>query len=136
MSPTPIRQFGFGTIGGMLRGRLLTESLRIGAEPAVPDLVVRRLGRVDVSSSASETQPKVWTFLDFEAPSKHADEPAAALAAALLPDDGWYANSEVGDEDAVIFAGRVFRYAKGDTAARQEARAHGLAAGTPEHKLD
>jgi len=115
---------------------MLTESLRIGAELAVPDLVVRRLGRVDVSSSASETQPKVWTFLDFEAPDEHAGELAAALAAALLADDGWYANFEVGDQDVVIFAGKVFRYAKGDTAARQEARAYGLAAGTPEHQLD
>jgi len=120
----------------MLRGRLLTESLRIGAELAVPDLVVRRLGRVDVSSSASATQPKVWTFLDFEAPDERAGELAATLASALLTDDGWYANFEVGDQDVVIFAGKVFRYAKGDTAARQEARAYGLAAGTPEHQLD
>src|SRR5450756_2547730 len=83
----------------MLRGRLLTESLRVGAELAVPDLLVRRVGRVDVSSSASTTQPKVWTFLDFEAPDERADELAAALASALLPDDGWYANFEVADED-------------------------------------
>ena len=131
-----IRQFGYGIIGGMLRGRLLTESLQIGAELAVPDLVVRRLGRVDVSSSASATQPKTWTFLGFEAPDERADELAAALASTLLADDGWYANFEVGDQDVVIFANTVFQYAKGDTTARQRARAYGLTAGTPEHQLD
>jgi len=120
----------------MLRGRLLTESLRVGTELAVQDLVVRRVGRVDVSSSASATQPKVWTFLDFEAPDDRADELAVALASALLPDDGWYANFEVGDEDVVVFANRVFRYVKGDHAARHEALVYGRTAGTPEHQLD
>jgi hypothetical protein len=89
-----------------------------------------------VSASASATQPKVWTFLDFEAPDDRADELAAALAAALLPDDAWYANFEVGDEDVIVFANRVFRYKKDDHAARSEALAYGRAAGTPEHQLD
>jgi hypothetical protein len=120
----------------MLRGRLLTESLRVGSELAVPDLLLRRVGRADVSSSASATQPKVWTFLDFEAPDDRADELAAALAAALLPDDGWYANFEVGDQDVVVFANRVFRYTKGDAAGRHEAVVYGRDAGTPEHQLD
>jgi hypothetical protein len=120
----------------MLRGRLLTESLRVGSVLAVPDLVVRRLGREDVSSSASATQPKVWTYLDFEAPDDRADELAAALASALLVDGGWYANFEVGDEDVVVFADRVFRYTKGDRAAWQEALAHARSVGVPEQQLD
>jgi hypothetical protein len=33
---------------------------------------------------------------------------AVALAAALLPDDGWYANFEVANEDVAVFANRVF----------------------------
>ena len=120
----------------MLRGRLLTESLRVGSELAIPDLGVRRVGRQDVSASASATQPKVWSFLDFEAPDDRADELAAALASALLPDDGWYANFEIGDEDVVVFANRVFRYNKRDHAARDEVLAYGRAAGTPQHQLD
>jgi hypothetical protein len=120
----------------MLRGRLLTESLRVGTELAVPDLRVIRVGRQDVSSSASATQPTVWTFIDFEAPDHRADQLATGLASALLPDDGWYANFEVGDEDVVVFANRVFRYTKGDQAAREEALAYGRAAGTPAHQLD
>jgi len=130
-APAPVRHYR-----SMLRGRLLTESLRVGTELAVQDLVVRRVGRVDVSSSASATQPKVWTFLDFEAPDDRADELAVALASALLPDDGWYANFEVGDEDVVVFANRVFRYVKGDQAARHEVLVYGRTAGTPEHQLD
>lgn len=112
------------------------ESLRVGAELIADDLTVRRLGREDVSASASGTQPKVWAFLDFEAPDERAEELAATLAAALLADDGWYANFEVGDEHVVVFADKVFRYVKGDRAAHREAVAYALAAGTPEHQID
>ena len=84
----------------------------------------------------SATQPKVWTFLDFGAPDERADELAVVLAPALLPDDGWYANFEVGDEDVVVVANRVFRFVKGDHAARHEALVYGRTAGTPEHRLD
>jgi ribosomal protein L13 len=120
----------------MLRGRVLIDSLRVGAELAVPDLRVRRLGREDVSASASPTQPKIWGFLDFEAPDERAGELAAALAAALLSDDGWYSNFEVGDEHVVVFADKIFRYATGDRAAHREAVAYALAAGTPKHQID
>jgi len=65
-----------------------------------------------------------------------ADELAEALASALLPDDSWYANFEVAEEDVVVFANRVFRYVKGDQSARDEALVYGRAAGTPEHQLD
>ena len=74
-------------------------------------------GEFDVSTPASATQPRVWTFLDFVAPDERADELAIVLAPALLPDDGWYANFEVGDEDGMGVANRVFRFVKGDHAA-------------------
>lgn len=119
-----------------MHGRILTESLRPGVDVAVPDLRVTRFGRHDVSGSASPTQPAIWTFLDFEVPDERADELAAALAGALLPDDGWYADFQSAEEHVVVFAGRVFRYRKGDTAARAEVVAYGRAAGTPEHQLD
>lgn len=120
----------------MLRGRVLMDSLRVGAELAVPDLRVRRVGREDVSASASPTQPKVWAFLDFEAPDERAGELATAVAAALVADDGWYANFEVGGEHVVVFADKIFRYATGDRAAHREAVAYALAAGTPKHQID
>jgi len=123
-------------IGVMLHGRLLAESLRVGVEITLPGLAVTSFGRQDVSGSVSATQPKIWTFLDFEAPEDRADELAAVLADALLPDDGWYADFTVAGDHVVVFAGRVFRYRLGDAAGRAEAVAYGLSAGTPEHQLD
>jgi hypothetical protein len=120
----------------MLRGRLLTESLRVGADLRVPSLRVVRVGRHDVSDSTTAGQPHVWTFLDFEAPDEIADELAAALAEAMTDEPGWYADFQVGDDHVVVFPGRVFRYAKGDHTARQAAVAHGRTAGVPDHQLD
>jgi len=120
----------------MVRGRLLTESLRVGVDVRVPSLRVVRFGRHDVSESTSDGQPDVWTFLDFEAPDEAADELAAALAGALLAGQGWYADFTVGDDHVVVFAGRVFRYAKGDQAGRAAAVEYGRSAGVPDHQLD
>ncbi|MCO1657591.1 hypothetical protein [Pseudonocardia humida] len=120
----------------MLRGRILLESLRVGVDVTVPDVRVARFGRHDVSASTVATQPDVWTFLDFEAPDERTDELAEALAAALLPDDGWYADFQSAAEHVVVFAGRVFRYRKGDADARADVVAYGRSVGTPEHQLD
>ncbi|MCG5445563.1 hypothetical protein NIE79_004020 [Micromonospora sp. NIE79] len=120
----------------MLRGRLLTESLRVGIDVRIPSLHVVRVGRHDVSGSTSAQQPSVWTFLDFEAPDEAADEVAVALAGALVSDQGWYADFEVGDDHVVVFPGRVFRYTKGDRAGRQAAVEHGRTVGVPDHQLD
>jgi hypothetical protein len=121
----------------MLRGRLLAESLRVGADLTVPALRVTRLGRHDVSASTSAGQPDFWTFLDFEAPDDVADELAQALAEALDGDGGWYADFSTGDDHrVVVFAGRVFRYERRDQAGRDAAVAYGRAVGVPEHQLD
>jgi hypothetical protein len=120
----------------MMRGRILAESLRPGVDITVPDLRLTRLGRHDVSGSVVESQPDVWTFLDFEVPDERADELAAALSGALVAEDGWYADFQSDDEHVVVFSGRVFRYRKGDAAGRAAAVAHGRAAGTPEDQLD
>jgi hypothetical protein len=123
-------------IGPVFTGRVLAESLRVGVDLSVHGPRLMRLGRHDVGESTSPTQPRVWTFVDFEVPDERADELAAALAAALLPDNGWYADFQSEDEHVVVFAGRASGYRKGDAAARQEVVAHGRAAGTPEHQLD
>lgn len=120
----------------MLHGTLLAESLRIGVDLVVPELLVKRVGRHDVSGSAANTQPQVWTFVDFEAPDERADEVAGALAEALRPDDGWYADFQVDGDHVVVFAGKIFRYTKGDHPAREEAVAYGRSIGIPEHQLD
>lgn len=136
----------------MIRGRIIAESLRTGTDVRVDGLQLVRLGRHDVSASTLppdgqrdnqeqhgvvDAQPRVWTFVEFEAPSSRADELARALAESLEPDLGWYADFTIDDtERVVVFAGRIFRYRMGDEAARAEAVAWGRAAGTPEHQLD
>jgi hypothetical protein len=143
---------GVFTMTFMLTGRLLAESLRVGADLEVADLRVVRIGRHDVSKSTAPSegsdaagdgaggavagQPRIWTFLDFEAPDDRADELAEALAAALEAESGWWADFVVRGDHVVVFAGRVFRYRIGDTRGRAEAVAWGRASGTPEHQLD
>ena len=102
----------------MFRGRLLAESLRPGVELAVPDLRLTSIARHDVSGSTSATQPDVWTFVDVEIPDERVDELSDALTAALIADDGWYADYQSETEHVVVFAGRAFRYRKGDARAR------------------
>ena len=45
----------------------------------------------------------MWTFVDFLGP----DTVAAALAAVILGDGGWYADIDVGDDEIVVFADRA-----------------------------
>jgi hypothetical protein len=125
-----------GMIAGMLRGRIIAESLRVGAELTVPDLRLANLGRHDVSDSTVPSQPSIWTFVDVEAPDDRADELARALSEALRPEDGWYADFVVGDEHVVVFSGRIFRYSRPDETGRAEAVAYGRRMGTPQHQLD
>jgi hypothetical protein len=80
----------------MLKGTLLAESLRIGAELRVSGVRMTRVCRRDVSASVSADQPPVWTFLDFEAADDAADALAQSLAQCLLAEGGWYANFVVG----------------------------------------
>ncbi|WP_436533897.1 hypothetical protein [Actinoplanes sp. HUAS TT8] len=119
----------------MVKGRIVAESLRTGAALVVPGLELTRVSRVGVSAPGPG-QPAVWTLLDVAAPSERAEELAAALSAALLPDGGWYADFRAGGDHVVVYAGRIFRYAVGDVAGRDEAVAHGRSAGVPEAQLD
>jgi hypothetical protein len=120
----------------MITGYVLGESLRPGAEFAPRGLRIRAVRRLDVSASAADGQPPAWTLVEWEADEDAAAEIADALAAALEPTHGWYADFTAGDERVVVFAGKVFRYRRGDRAGRAEAIAHGRSVGTPEHQLD
>ena len=120
----------------MLKGRLLTESLRVGAEVRVEGLRLTLVSRQDVSASAVGAQPRTWTFVDFEAADEVADLLAAALAEALLTEGGWYADFWVDNDHVVVFAGAVFRYGPGDWAGRAQAVEHGRSVGVPAHQLD
>ncbi len=118
----------------MVTGTLLAESLRLDA---VVELVgVTRVSRRDVSQSVTADQPGVWTFLEFEAEDDAADALAHSLSRALRAEGGWYADFIVGADHVVVFAGRVFRYRRGDRAGRAEAEDYGTAVGVPRHQLD
>lgn len=67
----------------MVKGTLLAESLRIGAELDVAGLRLTRVSRRDVSGSVSPSQPAVWTFLEFEGDDDAAAPLADGLARAL-----------------------------------------------------
>jgi hypothetical protein len=120
----------------MITGHVLGESLRPGAEFAPSGLRIRAVKRIDVSESAVDGQPAHWTLVEWEADDDAGAEVAEALAAALEPALGWYADFTTDDEHVVVFARKVFRYRRGDAAGRAEAIAHGRSVGTPEHQLD
>lgn len=123
-------------VGIVLRGTLLTDSLRVGATVEVDGLRAVRIVRRDVSTSVTVDQPQVWTFLEFEAEDHRAQHLADALAEALSAEGGWYADFTTGRDHVVVFARRVFRYRMGDVGARAEVEAYGRAVGVPDHQLD
>ncbi|GCB42999.1 hypothetical protein [Streptomyces sp. NL15-2K] len=120
----------------MITGYVIGESLRVGAEFQPRGLRLRKVGRVDVSASAADGQPRAWTFVEWETDGDDVDGLARAFADALEPENGWYADFTAGDECVVVFAGKVFRYRRGDAAGRAEAIAYGRSVGTPEGQLD
>jgi hypothetical protein len=120
----------------VISGYVIGESLRPGAVFQPQGLRLRKVVRIDVSGSATDAQPQLWTLVEWEADGEDVAGLADALADALEPADGWYADFTAGDERVVVFAGKVFRYRRGDEAGRAEAVAYGRTVGTPEHQLD
>lgn len=118
----------------MYEGVLILESLRVGTELSEIPLAVRRISRYDVSS-ASTHQPPVWSVLEFEVEDWHTETLARELAG-CLDSPGWYADFHNAKEIFVVFPDRVFRYPRGDAAARAEAQAFGRELGIPEPQLD
>jgi hypothetical protein len=105
-------------------GILLAESIRTDAVLDGRPVVVRRIWRRD-AGDASAGQPVTWTFIEFEVPDAGVGRLAEALSAVLSP-DRWYCDLRSEDETIVVFAGRVFRYARGEpswTGGRRGARA-------------
>ncbi|WP_328979429.1 hypothetical protein [Streptomyces canus] len=119
----------------MITGYVIGESLRAGAVFEPRGLRLRKVSRVEIDG-ASDAQPPVWTLVEWESDGEDVGALADALAAALEPENGWYADFTAGDERVVVFAGKVFRHRRGDEAGRAEAVAYGRSVGTPGHQLD
>ena len=116
----------------MLNGLILKESLE---ETSVLDSL--RVTRTETwqASNAAAYQPNTWTALSFEADERQADTLAEALSRSLKP-QGWYINASTATDVYVIFPNKVYKYRKGDSVQREEAKRYGLTVGIPESQLD
>ncbi len=119
----------------MVTGVLIAESLRVGATLEGVPLTARKIWRIDPEDTMSG-QPSAWTLIQFEAAEADAPPLAAALAAVLDDAPGWYADFHSATEKFVVFPRRVFRYRRGDRAARAEAEAHARSLGIPDAQID
>jgi hypothetical protein len=79
--------------------------------------------------------PSRWTLIEFEVEDHDAPALASALAD-VLEDSGWYVDFHSSGEKFVVFAGRVFRYRRGDELGRADAEAYARARGVPQAQLD
>ena len=61
---------------------------------------------------------------------------ARSLETGLRREGGWYCDFRTDAETFVVFAGRTFRYARGDAAGRADATSYGRSVGVPEAQLD
>ena len=118
-----------------LEGGLIAESLRVGGVIDGMRLTVTKISRADLGD-VDAGQPRSWTFVDFEAADEDADRLASALERALEIIGGWYCDFRNDNETFVVFAGRTFRYPRGDEVGRAAAADYGRSVGVPQAQLD
>ena len=118
-----------------LTGGLIAESLRVGAVLEDVNLTVSKISRADLGDVGAG-QPLTWTFVDFEAAEADAGRLSDALEQSLERVGGWYCDFRSDAETWVVFAGRTFRYPRGDAAGRAAAVEYGRSVGVPERQLD
>jgi hypothetical protein len=118
-----------------LAGALIAESLRVGGVLDGLALTVTKISRSDLGD-VEAGQPRTWTFVEFAAADEDADRLASALEGALERVGGWYCDFRNDDETFVVFAGRTFRYPRGDEQGRAAAVEYGRSVGVPEAQLD
>ena len=117
----------------MFNGALILESLRVGTNLSNLNLKVRQIYRFR-PEDATEDQPDTWSVIELEIRDEDAADVAQAFSEALA--GRWYVDFRSETEVFIVFAGRVFRYARGDNAGRTEAQAHGRLVGVPDSQLD
>jgi hypothetical protein len=116
-------------------GTLIGESLRSGATVQDIPLSVIKISR-SALGDAEAGQPGLWTVIEFEVAADLAAGLAEVLTGTLRPEGGWYCDFHSAEQVFVVFAGRVFRYPRGDGAGRAAAEAYGRSAGVPGPQLD
>jgi hypothetical protein len=119
----------------MASGILIGEGVRIGASVEGGTLRVTKVSRVNAGDEESG-QPRAWTFIEFEIPDTETASLANSLSSALSSAGGWYCDFRSLDETFVVFAGRIFRYPRGDRAARAEAEEYARSVGVPDGQID
>jgi len=116
-------------------GALIAESLRIGSVMEGVPLTATKISRADVGD-IDAGQPRTWTFVHFEAADECADALAELLSRVLDGVGGWYCDFRDAETTFVVFAGRIFRYPRGDQSGRAAAEEYGRTRGVPESQLD
>jgi hypothetical protein len=116
-------------------GTLIAESLKVGAVMDDVLLTVTKVVRADVGD-VSAGQSRTWTLVEFEIAIEDAVRFARVLERSLQPTGGWYCDFRSAEETFVVFAGRTFRYPRGDESGRADAVEYGRSVGVPETQLD
>jgi hypothetical protein len=114
-------------------GGPVAESLRADAELETP-LTAHRIRRLEAGDPLAG-QPVIWTLIEFVVPEELAEALIGELSDALAPGP-WYCDLASDRETVVVFAGRTFRYPRGDHSGRAAAEAHARSVGVPESQLD
>lgn len=115
-------------------GYIIAESMRPESQLDGSSFTLTSIERYTVDN-ATDDQPTAWTMIHFEFPENQAESVAHALAD-VLNERGWYTNFDTDDDKVVIFPQRVFRYPRGDLAARADAEAYARTLGIPAPQLD
>jgi hypothetical protein len=86
-------------------------------------------------SSATPDQPSRWTLIDFEVADDAAESLAESLAR-VLDEPGWYVDYHTEADKFIVFAGRAFRYPRGQEEGRRTAAEYARTKGVPEAQID
>ena len=115
-----------------MNGLLLKESL---ADTDILGLIhITKTESWQVSNAAAD-QPAIWTALSFEVDDSQADAIVEKLSKALKL-QGWYISASTALYVYILFPSKVFKYHKGDSIQRNEAKRYGRSIGIPESQLD
>ena len=116
-------------------GTLIAESLRVGSTLRGVPIAIDAIARAD-RGDMTAGQPRTWTLLEFRVDVDELDALAEKLSDLLDDRFGWYCDFRSRDETFVVFAGKVFRYPRGDRTGRARATEHARSVGVPERQLD